>query len=100
MGGGHTISASALYPQLFDYICPLSAAGNLTLEQAQELKKAGVKLYWIACGNEDFLFERSNKLDELLTEAGLEHTYYVNGGGHVWYNWRQYLNIFAQLLFK
>ena len=100
MGGGHTISASALYPQLFDYICPLSAAGNITLEQAQELKKAGVKLYWIACGNEDFLFERSNKLDELLTEAGLEHTYYVNGGGHVWYNWRQYLNIFAQLLFK
>ena len=100
MGGGHTISASTLYPQLFDYICPLSAAGNITLEQAQELKKAGVKLYWIACGNEDFLFERSNKLDELLTEAGLEHTYYVNGGGHVWYNWRQYLNIFAQLLFK
>ena len=22
------------------------------------------------------------------------------GGGHVWYNWRYYLNTFAQLLFK
>ena len=100
MGGGHTISASTLYPQLFDYICPLSATGNMTVEQAQALKKAGVKLYWIGCGREDFLFEGSNRLDATLTEAGLEHTYYVNGGGHVWFNWRQYLNIFAQLLFK
>ena len=100
MGGGHTIAASTLYPQLFDYICPLSAAGNMTVEQAQALKKAGVKLYWIGCGREDFLFEGNNKLDAELTEAGLEHTYYVNGGGHVWFNWRQYLNIFAQLLFK
>ena len=100
MGGGHTIAASTLYPQLFDYICPLSAAGNMTVEQAQALKKAGVKLYWIGCGREDFLFEGSNRLDATLTEAGLEHTYYLNGGGHVWFNWRQYLNIFAQLLFK
>ena len=100
MGGGHTISASILYPQLFDYICPLSATGNMTVEQAQALKKAGVKLYWIGCGREDFLFEGSNRLDATLTEAGLEHTYYLNGGGHVWFNWRQYLNIFAQLLFK
>ena len=100
MGGGHTIAASTLYPQLFDYICPLSATGNMTVEQAQALKKAGVKLYWIGCGREDFLFEGSNRLDATLTEAGLEHTYYLNGGGHVWFNWRQYLNIFAQLLFK
>ena len=100
MGGGHTISASTLYPQLFDYICPLSATGNMTVEQAQALKKAGVKLYGIGCGREDFLFEGSNRLDATLTEAGLEHTYYLNGGGHVWFNWRQYLNIFAQLLFK
>ena len=72
----------------------------MTVEQAQALKKAGVKLYWIGCGREDFLFEGSNRLDATLTEAGLEHTYYLNGGGHVWFNWRQYLNIFAQLLVK
>ncbi|MCI6493350.1 MAG: alpha/beta hydrolase-fold protein [Bacteroidales bacterium] len=100
MGGGHTISASTLYPELFDYICPLSAAGGMTVDQVKALKKAGVKLYWIGCGKADFLFEGSNKLDAVLTEGGLEHTYFVNEGGHVWYNWRQYLNIFAQLLFK
>ena len=89
MGGGHTISASTLYPELFDYICPLSAAGGMTVDQVKALKKAGVKLYWIGCGKADFLFEGSNKLDAVLTEGGLEHTYFVNEGGHVWYNWRQ-----------
>ena len=42
MGGGHTISAAALYPKMFDYICPLSAAGSMTPEQAAALKAAGV----------------------------------------------------------
>ena len=37
MGGGHTISASILYPELFDYICPLSAAGLATPEQIANL---------------------------------------------------------------
>jgi enterochelin esterase family protein len=100
MGGGHTISASVLYPQLFDYICPLSAAGSATPEQIATLKKAGVKLYFLACGDADFLFEGSKTLDKTLTEQGLDHIYYVSDGGHTWANWRLYLNTFAQLLFK
>ena len=32
MGGGHTIAASNLYPAMFDYVCPLSAAGSATVE--------------------------------------------------------------------
>lgn len=39
-------------------------------------------------------------LHKVLDEQGLEHTYYVTDGGHTWYNWRNYLNTFAQLLFK
>ncbi len=100
MGGGHTISASILYPEMFDYICPLSAAGQATPEQIAALKKAGVKLYWLACGKADFLWEGSVKLDQTLTEQGLDHTFYVSEGGHVWANWRLYLNTFAPLLFK
>ena len=56
MGGGHTITASNLYPEMFDYICPLS--------------------------------------------QGLDHEFFVSEGGHVWANWRLYLNTFAQKLFK
>ena len=103
MGGGHTIAASGMYPNVFDYICPLSMGANKSEElsaQLQGIKKAGYKLYWLACGNTDFLFEQANQLDEALTENGLEHTYYVSECGHVWANWRLYLNTFAPLLFK
>ena len=103
MGGGHTIAASGMYPNTFDYICPLSMGAERTPEldaQLQGIKKAGYKLYWLACGNTDFLFENANELDKALTANGLEHTYFVSEGGHVWANWRLYLNTFAPLLFK
>lgn len=103
MGGGHTIAASGMYPDTFDYICPLSMGAHKSDElsaQLQGIKKAGYKLYWLACGNTDFLFDQANELDEALTENGLEHTYYLSEGGHVWANWRLYLNTFAPLLFK
>ena len=103
MGGGHTITASGMYPEKFDYICPLSMGASKSPEldaQLQGIKKAGYKLYWLACGNTDFLFERANTLHNALNENGLEHTYYVSDGGHVWANWRLYLNTFVPLLFK
>ena len=100
MGGGHTISASVLYPELFDYICPLSAAGDATPEQLAALKKAGVKLYFLACGNTDFLFQRAEQMHAKLNDLNFPHEYFVSDGGHVWSNWRLYLNTFAQKLFK
>ncbi|MBO5933005.1 MAG: esterase, partial [Bacteroidaceae bacterium] len=62
--------------------------------------KAGIKLYWIGCGETDFLIESARQLDATLTENGIEHTFYENSGGHTWSNWRIYLNQFAPLLFK
>lgn len=103
MGGGHTLSASNLYPGTFDYICPLSMGAQRTPEldaQLQAVKKAGYKLYFVACGDDDFLFKSAQELDEALTANGLEHTFFVTDGGHVWANWRLYLNTFAPLLFK
>ena len=76
------------------------AAGSSTAEQITALKKAGVKLYFLACGTSDFLWENSVTLDKTMTDCGLEHTFYKSDGGHVWANWRLYLNTFAQLLFK
>ena len=103
MGGGHTITASQLYPDMFDYICPLSMGANPTpesLTQLRALKKSGYKLYWLACGSSDFLYDNAKTLDKTLTDEGLKHTFYVSEGGHVWSNWRLYLNTFAPLLFK
>ena len=66
----------------------------------QGIKKSGYKLYFLACGETDFLFNNAKELDAALTANGLEHTFYVSDGGHTWPNWRLYLNVFAPLLFK
>lgn len=104
MGGGHTLSVTNEYPGTFNYICPLSIGirdnqGDIDAK-FQAVKKAGYKLYWFACGNEDFLWEMAKTMDATLTRNGLEHTFYVTPGGHTWANWRIYLNTFGQLLFK
>ncbi len=104
MGGGHTLGVTRLFPGTFDYICPLSIgvrgeAADID-KQLQAVKEGGYKLYWFACGKTDFLWEMAKDLDTALTRNEMEHTFYVSEGGHTWANWRQYLNTFAQLLFK
>jgi len=103
MGGGHTMAATNTYPGFFSWILPLSMGiqPNQNMDEAfQAIKKKGYKLYWVACGNEDFLWESAQNLDAALTRNGLEHTFYVTDGGHTWANWRKYLNTFAPLLFR
>jgi enterochelin esterase-like enzyme len=105
MGGGHTLSVTNEYPGTFAYICPLSSGVSATYPdidaKLQGVKKAGYKLYWVACGSEDALaYANSKNLDAALTRNGIEHTFFVSGGGHTWANWRVYLNTFGQLLFK
>ena len=103
MGGGHTLTASQLYPSVFDYIAPQSISSQDTPEiraQLRELKKDGYKLYWVGVGRGDFLYEGAQTLDRILTEEGLEHTFFVSDGGHEWKNWRLYLQTFVPLLFK
>ena len=103
MGGGHTIRATILYPDVFDYICPLSCGIRESDEldaQLQGIKKAGYKLYWVGCGTDDFAWPGTEVLDKALERNGMPHTIYASDGGHVWFNWRLYLNTFARLLFK
>ena len=104
MGGGHTTSATILYPGVFNYICPLSCgireSDHLDAD-LQGIKKAGYKLYWIGVGKEDNMaYQGSLVLDKHLNDLGMPHTLYVSEDAHVWKNWRLYLNTFAQLLFK
>lgn len=59
-----------------------------------------LKLFWIACGEKDFLWEAALKLDATLTEHKVRHTFVKTAGGHVWMNWIKYLADFAPLLFR
>ena len=104
MGGGHTTSATILFPGVFSYICPLSCGIRESDHLDADLlgiKKAGYKLYWIGVGKEDQMaYQGSLVLDEHLTKNDMPHTLFVSDDAHVWKNWRLYLNTFAKLLFK
>ncbi len=118
MGGGHTHDIALLYPLTFDYYGLFSAAprvkGQFALSgfynhamsstdyqnKAQILFNSKPVLYWIGIGKDDFLFNTNKDLRQFLDEKGYKYEYHESLGGHVWANWRDYLTIFAQRLFK
>ena len=57
-------------------------------------------LYWIAIGEEDFLYEDNVRYRGLLDKAGYDYIYRESTGGHIWRNWRIYLAEYAQQIFK
>lgn len=110
MGGFHSLEISKEYPAMFDYVGLFSAAirrgeegvdiyANFEdkLEKQFSLKPA---LYYIAIGEDDFLYEENVAYRQLLDEHGYDYVYVESGGGHVWRNWRVYITDFAQRLFK
>lgn len=110
MGGFHSMQISKEYPEMFDYVGLFSAAifrgeegvatyDNLEAKLERQFAKAP-KLYWIAIGSEDFLYDENVKYRALLDEKGYKYEYRESGDGHVWRNWRIYLTEFSQKLFK
>ena len=106
MGGGHTFGISRLYPDEFDYYGLQSAAarwdksdGNFDT-QMERLFASKPRLYWIAIGKDDFLMQMNTELRQYLDNHHYKYEYYENDGGHIWRNWRIYLTMFAQKLFK
>ncbi|UCG28285.1 MAG: esterase, partial [Bacteroidales bacterium] len=111
MGGFHTQMITNANPGMFNYIGVMSMGlfndtrfGNYSEEdhkaQITALKDSGVKLYWIACGKDDFLYESVVNLRKFYDDLGLEYVYRESTGGHTWPNWRIYLSEFAPMLFK
>lgn len=117
MGGFHTWSISNLNPGKFGYIGLYSAAVRMDrnskksvdvqLEENTEVSAqmkavfdAKPHLYWIAIGKDDFLYDQNVGLRKYLDKMGYPYEYYESEGGHIWRNWRIYLTIFAQRLFK
>lgn len=106
MGGGHTFGISRLYPEVFDYYGLQSAAARMNSndtkfdEQMARLFTSKPKLYWIAIGKEDFLMQMNSQLRQYLDSKSYPYEYYENDGGHIWRNWRIYLTLFAQKIFK
>jgi enterochelin esterase-like enzyme len=110
MGGGQTLRVATTHPDQFAYVAVWSAGiganaanfekANATyLGKADELNKT-VKLFSICVGKNDFAFNGSKALSEVLTKHGIRNDLHVSGGGHTWINWRHYLNELAPKLFR
>ena len=57
-------------------------------------------LFMTACGKTDGVMANSLLLKEYCEQKGYPVSFYESEGGHIWRNWREYLTIFAQKLFK
>ena len=112
MGGLQTINTSFQNPDLFDYIGVMSmgfadlSRFGIKVDHSQRanqilaLKEANPKLYWIAIGKDDFLYESVTTMRNELDSKNFVYTYRESTGGHTWSNWRIYLSEFAPMLFK
>jgi enterochelin esterase family protein len=107
MGGGQSLSIGLGHLELFSAIGAFSAAAPADLEtrfakvlEDSALTNARLSVFWIGCGREDSLFERSQKLAALLAARGVRHTFRSSDGAHTYTVWRQYLGEFAPLLFR
>ncbi len=111
MGGFHTLHISRYFPNTFDYMGLFSAAimpredatGKVYSDFDETLKVQmdnEYKLYWIAIGKTDFLFDANKEFREKLDKMGMKYEYVESEGGHIWRNWRVYLTQFAPQLFQ
>ncbi|MDR0842736.1 MAG: esterase [Acidobacteriota bacterium] len=111
MGGFHSMQISKEYPDLFDYVGLFSAAttvregvASLVYENLDAKLKTQFdkkpKLYWIAIGKTDFLYQANVDFRKKLDAGKYPYVYHETEEGHIWRNWRIYLSEFAPLLFK
>lgn len=104
MGGRQSSALSRRYPTMFGYVGMFSGVvppDEDGFDEALEATfKAHPKLHWIGVGSADGVKVNSLKLKEYCDAHGYPVTYYESDGGHIWRNWRVYLTIFAQQLFK
>ncbi len=111
MGGYHSLYISANQPDDFAYVGLFSPAisrmdqGKCTIYDNIEAKlvaqfRQRPRVYWMGIGKEDFLYKDNAEFRKLLDKNRLRYTYHESDAGHEWANWRDYLVIFSQLLFK
>lgn len=106
MGGGQSIRIGFGRLDLFSALGAFSAAVPADFDSRfQEVLRDAegvnrkLKVLWIGCGRDDFLFERNRKLIERLETLRIRHTFRATEGAHTYTVWRQYLGEFAPLLF-
>ena len=92
MGGYHTMRVAHVLDGQFAYVGMFSPATFV------HNYAPSAKVYWIAIGKEDFLYESLRAYRKWLDKNGHPYTYYESKGGHDWPNWQDYIVRFLQML--
>lgn len=111
MGGFHSLYISLNNPDMFNYVGLFSAAIGTGSEKTPSSiyadfdKKVDTffakkpAYYFIGIGSTDFLYKANADYRQLLDSKGLKYEYMETDGGHIWRNWRKYLDHFVQQIF-
>ena len=94
MGGYHTMRVSYVLDGQFEYVAMFSPATFVHNAPTRP------RVFWLAIGTEDFLWESFQEYREWLEAEHIEYTYYESTGGHDWPNWQDYLGRFLPKLFQ
>jgi enterochelin esterase-like enzyme len=105
MGGHHALTVALNLHDRFHWIGAFSSAPPPEKSVAAGLDGAAavnkdLRLFWVACGDKDFLFQRNRDFHALLNTKGIRHEYVETGGDHSWPVWRNYLVEFTPKLFR
>ena len=103
MGGRQSSRLSRRYPGTFGYVGQFSGVAVPNGENDSELAAqfaAKPKLFWIGVGSADGVKRNSLILKEYCDAHGYPCEYFESDGGHIWRNWRIYLTLFVQKLFR
>lgn len=113
IGALQAIHITASHPYIFDYIGLFSPMIHPFVQHSEYssiykgLKKrqqtqfaSPPRLYCVMIGKRDLFYPRMNSYCGYLDRRGYRHDYYISPGGHQWNNWRLYINIFMQRLWR
>jgi enterochelin esterase family protein len=109
MGGMQTLAVGLSNLDRFRYLGVFSsgffsddALANFERHRGASLAADGndLRLFYIACGSDDFLLARYHATMSYLDGKGVRYVRHDSAGGHTWTNWRDYLHDFAPRLFR
>jgi enterochelin esterase family protein len=110
MGGGQALAIGLAHQDAFHYVLGYSAAISAQFMDADAVFRDALanpadinkklRLLWLSCGRQDFLYEANRRFAESLKAKGVKVMVRETEGAHVWSVWRSNLNESAALLFK
>jgi enterochelin esterase family protein len=110
MGGGQALAIGLNHPDLFHYVLGFSAAvGGQFLDTGTVFKEVmaapakvntKMRLLWVSCGKQDFLYQANRQFADLLSANGVKVALRETEGSHVWSVWRKNLAESVPMLFR